>query len=143
LGSVTLKAVLSLLLLNLLVLTTSIPVLLQALVALRVPSLLVAILASMYRYIAVLIEEFNSMQRAAISRNLTSNRRWQRLVVGNAIGSLFIRTYERGERVHHAMLSRGYQGLPSIREMPKNRRRDILALTLTVIFALLGQAVYL
>jgi cobalt/nickel transport system permease protein len=143
LGSVTLKAGLSLLLLNLLVLTTPIPVLLQALGALRVPPLLVAILASMYRYIGVLIEEFNSMQRAAVARNLMSNRRWHRLVIGNAIGSLFIRTYERGERVHYAMLSRGYDGLPSIREMPKNRRRDMLALTLTVIFALLGQAVYL
>jgi cobalt/nickel transport system permease protein len=107
------------------------------------PPLLVAILASMYRYIAVLIEEFNSMRRAAISRNLMSSRRWQRLVVGNMIGSLFIRTYERGERVHQAMLSRGYQGLPLMGEMPKGGQRDIVALSLTTTFALLGQTVYL
>jgi cobalt/nickel transport system permease protein len=31
-------------------------------------------------------------------------------VLGPAAGSLFIRSYERGERVHLAMLSRGYAG---------------------------------
>ncbi len=143
LGSVTLKALLSLVLLNVLTLTTSFPALLHALTTLKMPPLLVAILASMYRYLAVLIEEFNSMRRAAISRNLMSSRRWQRLIIGNMIGSLFIRTYERGERVHQAMLSRGYQGLPPVTEMAKSGRHDILALTLTAIFVLVGQMVYL
>src|SRR4028118_603190 len=143
LGSVTLKALLSLLILNVLTLTTSIPALLNALLILRTPPLLVAILASMYRYINVLIGEFNAMRRAAASRNLMGSNRWQRLVVGNMIGSLFIRTYERGERVHQAMLARGYQGVPPVEKVPKGGRRDIVALTLTVILALLGQAVYL
>ena len=143
LGSVTLKALLSLLMLNVLTLTTSIPALLNALLILRTPPLLVAILASMYRYINVLIGEFNAMRRAAASRNLMGSNRWQRLVVGNMMGSLFIRTYERGERVYQAMLARGYQGIPSVEKVPKGGRRDILALTLTVIVALLGQAIYL
>lgn len=143
LGSVTIKALLSLLLLNLLTLTTSVPALLHALNVLKTPPLLVAILASMYRYLGVLIEEFHSMRRAALSRNLMSGDHWQRLVVGNMIGSLFIRTYERGERVHQAMLSRGYQGLPPTREMFKTRGYDIVALSLTALFALLGQGVYL
>jgi cobalt/nickel transport system permease protein len=143
LGSVTLKGLLSLLLLNILTLTTSIPALLNALVILRTPPLLVAILASMYRYINVLIGEFNAMRRAAVSRNLMGSNRWQRLVVGNMIGSLFIRTYERGERVYQAMLARGYQGVPPVEKLPKGERRDIVALTLTVIVALVGQAVYL
>ncbi|KAM3095898.1 cobalt ECF transporter T component CbiQ [Phormidesmis sp. 146-12] len=143
LGSVVTKALLSLLLLNILTLTTSVPALLQALTELKTPPLLVAILESMYRYIAVLIDEFNAMRRAALSRNLMNSRRWQRLVVGNMIGSLFIRTYERGERVHQAMLSRGYAGSPPLREMPKPGRRDILALTLTAMLALAGQAIYL
>jgi cobalt/nickel transport system permease protein len=142
-GSVGLKTLLSLLLLNLLTLTTSFPSLLNALLILRTPPLLVAILASMYRYIEVLIEEANAMRRAAVSRNLMNNKRWQRLVVGNAIGALFIRTYDRGERVYRAMLSRGYQGLPPIKEATKGRKRDLIALFLTVLFALLGQFVYL
>jgi cobalt/nickel transport system permease protein len=143
LGSVSLKAFLSLIVLNLLILTTSIPALLHALAALRTPPLLVAILASMYRYIAVLAEEFNSMQRAARSRNLMGSRDRQRTVIGNMFGSLFIRTYERGERVHQAMLARGYQGIPPVAEIPTNRQRDVIALTLTLILALLGQVIYL
>lgn len=143
LGSVTLKALLSLMMLNLLTLTTSVPELLNALVQLRVPPLLVATLASMYRYISVLVGEINAMQRAAVSRNLMSSNRWQRLVIGNMIGSLFIRTYERGERVHQAMLSRGYQGIPLVEKVSPGGRGDILALTLILIVVLLGQAVYL
>ncbi|MDX2214724.1 MAG: cobalt ECF transporter T component CbiQ [Oculatellaceae cyanobacterium bins.114] len=144
LGSVTLKAFLSLVMLNLLVLTTSIPALLQALTALRTPPLLVAIMASMYRYIGVLAEEFSAMRRAAASRNLTGSQHWQRLVVGNTIGALFIRTYERGDRIHQAMLARGYTGLvPLIDAAPQIRRIDIIALTVTLILALLGQVIYL
>jgi cobalt/nickel transport system permease protein len=143
LGSVTLKALLSLLILNVLTLTTSIPALLNALLVLRTPPLLVAILASMYRYINVLIGEFNAMRRAALSRNLMSSNHWQRLVVGNMIGSLFIRTYGRGELVYQAMLARGYQGIPVRENVPKGGRRDVIALTVTMILSLLGQAVYL
>jgi cobalt/nickel transport system permease protein len=143
LGSVTLKALMSLLMLNLLVLTTSIPALLKALVELKTPPLLVAIFASMYRYVYVLIEEFSSMRRAATARNLTSGSPRQRQVIGNMIGSLFIRTYERGDRIHKAMLARGYTGLPPVMETPKGGRLDIAALTLTATLTLAGQFIYL
>ncbi len=143
LGSVTLKALLSLLVLNLLTLTTSVSALLHALIQLRTPPLLVATIASMYRYIGVLIGEFNAMRRAARSRNLMSSNFLQRLVVGNTIGALFIRTYERGEIVYQAMLARGYQGIPPVEKLPTGGRRDILALTLTLVVALLGQVIYL
>ncbi len=143
LGSVTLKALLSLLMLNLLTLTTAVSALLHGLVELRTPPLLVATLASMYRYIGVLIGEFNAMRKAAASRNLMNNKRWQRLVIGNMIGSLFIRTYDRGDRIYQAMLSRGYQGTMPVEKVPPGGRQDILALTLTLIVALLGQSIYL
>jgi cobalt/nickel transport system permease protein len=143
LGSVTTKALLSLIVLNLLTLTTSIPALLNALVALRTPRLLVATLASMYRYISVLIGEFNAMRRAAASRNFTGNGSWQRQVLGNMMGSLFIRTYERGDRIYQAMLARGYQGIPPVFDVPTGGRKDIIALTLTLLLALLGQLIYL
>jgi cobalt/nickel transport system permease protein len=71
------------------------------------------------------------------------SNRSARLVVGNMMGSLFIRTYERGERVYQAMLARGYQGIPPVEKVPPGGRRDLVALSLTVIVALLGQAVYL
>lgn len=143
LGSVALKALLSLLMLNLLVLTTSIPALLNALADLKMPPLLVAIIASMYRYINVLVDEFSTMRRAAQSRNLLNHRGRQRIVFGNMMGSLFIRTYERGDRIHRAMLSRGYQGLPPVQDRPRPGRIDTIALTMMILLLLLGQAVAL
>jgi cobalt/nickel transport system permease protein len=143
LGSVSVKALLSLLLMNVLILTTSIPALLNALLALRVPPLLVAILAAMYRYIAVLFDEFSAMRQAALSRNLMNHRNWQRLVVGNMMGSLFIRTIDRGDRIHKSMLSRGYEGLPPVTETQEAGQRDRLALTLALVVGLIGQILYL
>ncbi len=139
LGSVALKMLLSLTMVNILILTTPIPALLHAIATLRVPPLLVAIMASMYRYIAVLTDEFQSMRRAALSRNLMNSRRAQRQVIGNMFGSLFIRTYDRGERVHQAMLARGYTGLFPQTEIPKGRWRDGVAITMVAALAIAGQ----
>ncbi|MEB3309241.1 MAG: cobalt ECF transporter T component CbiQ [Snowella sp.] len=143
LGSVSFKAILCLLMLNLLVLTTPITQLLSALTILKTPPLLVAILSSMYRYLGLLIEEAETMRRAALSRNLMNNAQWQRLIIGNTIGLLFIRTYQRGERVYQAMLARGYQGVPMITQSPTLAPRDWLALSLMVALLLLGQGIYL
>jgi cobalt/nickel transport system permease protein len=143
LGSVTIKALLSLTILNVLTLTTSVPDLLNALTALRVPPLLIATLASMYRYISVLIREFQAMQKAATSRNLSNRNIWQRFVIGNMMGTLFIRTYERGERIYQAMLARGYQGVPVVEKVSSGGRRDLLVLTLTSLWTILGQLIYL
>jgi cobalt/nickel transport system permease protein len=143
LGSVSFKALLSLLLLNMLTLTTPVPLLLQALAVLRMPPLLIAILASMYRYLGLLLEAFNAMRCAALSRNLMGRSHWQRLVVGNMIGSLFIRTYERGDRIYQAMLSRGYEGVPPAVEAAKTEGHDVVALTLTLGLAMTGQLINL
>lgn len=141
LGSVAVKVALSLLMLNLLVLTTPIPALLQAFTALGAPSLLVAIGASMYRYLSLLVGEFAAMHRAATARNLTLTPRTARLVLGNTIGVLFVRTYERGERIYQAMLARGYRGLPAAEKRPRLGKRDLFALTVTGSIVWLGQVI--
>jgi cobalt/nickel transport system permease protein len=143
LGSVAFKMLLSLTMVNILILTTPISALLHAIATLRVPPLLVAIMASMYRYIAVLADEFQSMRRAALSRNLMNSRKTQRQVIGNMVGSLFIRTYDRGERVHQAMLARGYTGLFPLAEIPKGNWRDGVAITLVAALAIAGQLFYI
>ena len=142
LGSVSIKALLSLLMLNLLIMTTAIADLLKALILLKMPPLLVAIFNSMYRYLGVLIDELETMRRAALSRNLMNNHRWQRLMVGNIIGSLFIRTYERGERIHASMLARGYQGISAITENPPIKKVDRLVLVCLIALLSLGQGIY-
>lgn len=139
LGSVAIKVTLSLLLLNLLILTTPIPALLEALRRLKMPPLLVAIMASMYRYLQVLIQEFTTMRRAALSRNLMLNNKGTRRVIGNIMGALFIRTYERGERIYQAMQARGYRGVTAAGKFPQYKRRDFMAFAFTGFMLVLGQ----
>jgi cobalt/nickel transport system permease protein len=143
LGSVSSKAFLSLILLNLLTMTTSIPDLLNGLLVLRTPPLLVAIMVSMYRYISVLIKEFQAMQRAAAARNFRGSSHWQRLVLGSMLGSLFIRTFDRGERIYQAMLARGYQGIPTQSVATNFTSRDKKTIIFTLTLVLLEKATLL
>ncbi len=100
----------------LLIFTTQFHDLLEGLARLRLPKLMVSIIALMYRYLAVLLGEAQRMMRARSSRQATPpgvkrpSTVWQARVVGNMVGALFIRSYERSERVYLAMQSRGYTG---------------------------------
>ena len=58
------------------------------------------------------------------------------------IGSLFIRTYDRGHRIHQSMQSRGYQGVLQSQLSPKLTWIDRLALVSTTVFAIVGQIVF-
>jgi cobalt/nickel transport system permease protein len=87
---------------------------LRGLTRLRMPDLVVQIMGFMIRYLDVVTAEWARMMVAMRSRGCEprSPRHWPTLA--RAMGALFIRSYERGERVHLAMLSRGYDGrLPS------------------------------
>jgi cobalt/nickel transport system permease protein len=77
---------------------------------LRVPNQLVQIMGFMIRYLDVVTDEMLRMRIARESRGFTARsvRHWP--VIARSAGALFIRSYERGERVHLAMLSRGYTG---------------------------------
>ena len=84
--------------------------LLAGLERLRVPNLLVQIMGFMIRYLDVVTDEMRRMKMARESRGFSARnvRHWP--VLARSAGALFIRSYERGERVHLAMLSRGYTG---------------------------------
>ena len=91
--------------------------LLVGLERLRVPSQLVQIVGFMVRYLDVVSDEMRRMRIARESRGFKGGgvRSWP--AVARTAGALFVRSYERGERVHLAMLSRGYQGgLSTLRE---------------------------
>jgi cobalt/nickel transport system permease protein len=64
----------------------------------------------MYRYIFVLTDEVMRMRQARDSRNFGGGRLRQLKTIGHMIGTLFIRSYERGERIYAAMLARGFDG---------------------------------
>ena len=84
--------------------------LLAGLERLRVPTQLVQIMGFMVRYLDVVTDELRRMKTARESRGFTARdpRHWP--VVAKSAGALFIRSFERGERVHLAMISRGYDG---------------------------------
>ena len=89
--------------------------LLLGLERLKVPALLVQIASFMLRYSHVVTEEMHRMALAREARGFHARgiRSWP--VIARSAGALFIRSYERGERVHLAMLSRGYTGrLPEL-----------------------------
>ncbi|TDD09413.1 cobalt ECF transporter T component CbiQ [Nonomuraea deserti] len=85
---------------------------------LRLPGLLVQIAMFMLRYLDVIMDEMRRMRVARESRGFEARNFRQIPVVARSAGALFIRSYERGERVHLAMLSRGYSGrMPMIRDI--------------------------
>ncbi len=86
------------------------PRLLWALDRLGMPAVLTATLHFMYRYMHVLTEELQRMLQARRARTFrrSSQIDWGRL--GSLIGMLFVRSLERGERAHAAMLARGWDG---------------------------------
>lgn len=85
--------------------------LLRGLEKLHLPKLMVQIAAFMLRYVNVINDEMERMKVARESRGFiaTGMKDWK--VLATAASALFIRSYERGERVHLAMLSRGYTGV--------------------------------
>jgi cobalt/nickel transport system permease protein len=94
--------------------TTSVSELLVGLDRLHVPRAFTAIAGFMVRYGEVITGEARRMRIARLSRGHDPRWIWQARALAATAGTLFIRSYERGERIHVAMLSRGFTGeLPS------------------------------
>ncbi|MGD8718151.1 MAG: cobalt ECF transporter T component CbiQ [Candidatus Zixiibacteriota bacterium] len=102
------KAYLSLAYVVLLLATTPFRTLLRGLAWFRVPAFLLSLLSFTYRYIFVLVDEIERLSRAWSARYFGRRRFAQFRALGPAVGALFVRSYERAERVWGAMLSRGY-----------------------------------
>jgi cobalt/nickel transport system permease protein len=90
--------------------TTEIADLVRGLGALRVPRVVTAILGFMVRYADVVIEDVTRMRIALASRGHRTRTVADWRPFARATGTMFVRTYERGERVYLAMESRGYAG---------------------------------
>jgi cobalt/nickel transport system permease protein len=90
--------------------TTPIADLLRGLDRLRVPRVVTAIAGFMVRYLDVVTGELRRMRIARVSRGHNPRWLWQARAVASTAGTLFVRSFERGERIHVAMISRGYSG---------------------------------
>jgi cobalt/nickel transport system permease protein len=87
------------------------PELLHALARLRAPAILVTLMALLLRYLGLLEEEATRMVRARDLRGMPPGLRARARVAGYMVGSLFLRGFERSERVSLAMQARGFTGL--------------------------------
>ncbi|MEU8662167.1 cobalt ECF transporter T component CbiQ [Actinoplanes philippinensis] len=94
--------------------TTTMRDLILGLDRLRCPTVITQIMTFMLRYVDVLIDDARRMRIARLSRGYDPRFLWQVKAFAVGVGALFLRSYERGERVYLAMLSRGYAGrMPS------------------------------
>jgi cobalt/nickel transport system permease protein len=156
--SILIRSWLSVQMAILLVATVRFPDLIHALEHLRVPSILTTIIAFLYRYLFVLADEVFRLLRARESRSAgrpNKNRddvragarrsggslAWRARVAGNMAGQLFLRSYERSDRVYNAMLARGYAGHMETINPHELRRRDYLVVALALSVILLLQLV--
>jgi cobalt/nickel transport system permease protein len=105
--------------------STPFPDLLVAMRAVKMPRLLVAIFGLMWRYLFVLVDEAMRLMRARAARSGHADRpglkpggrlAWRARMAGGMAGNLFMRAFERSDRIYVAMLSRGYDG--EVRAMP-------------------------
>ena len=114
--------------------TTPIPDLLAGLSRLRVPAAIVGIVGFMFRYLDLIVDELARMRRAMAARGYAPRRLWQSAPLAASAGTLFVRTYERGERVHDAMAARGFTGtMPDLAESSPSRSDWLLALAPAVL----------
>lgn len=110
--------------------TTTMPEFLRGFERLHMPPVLTSTASFMIRYFDVLADEMRRMKVARESRGYDPRWIWQAKAVAASAGALFIRGYERGERVYLAMLSRGYEGtMPRIAETPATAAMWVAALT--------------
>jgi cobalt/nickel transport system permease protein len=131
--------------LTLLVLSTGFDKLLRLLSSLRTPPIIVQLFSLTYRYFFVSVHEAQSVLIAKEARTYVHRHtiNYQALKdLGAILSTLFIRTYERSERVYMAMKSRGFEIENKNRiSLPKFRLLDFFfAATIFTAFGLLVAA---
>lgn len=133
--------------------TTSFPDLLTAMRSVGIPPLLVSIFGLMWRYLFVLADEALRLLHARQARSSHSDRKdlkpggslvWRGKVAGGMAGSLFLRAFERSDRIYMAMLARGYDGEVRSFPLPPLQASSLLLLSGSlVLFLLLLVGAYL
>ena len=115
--SIVIRSWLSVQMAILLVATTEFPKIVHALNHLHVPTIITVIISFLYRYLFVLADEVLRLLRARQARSAAATGRnpgrsvvWRARIAGHMAGQLFLRSYERSDRIYNAMLSRGYKG---------------------------------
>jgi len=114
--------------------TTPIPDVIRGLGRLHMPPIVVSIVAFMFRYLDLIVEEMGRVRTAMTARGHDPRWLWQAKPIASAAGAMFVRSYERGERVHGAMLARGYNGtMPQLDHRPPGLSQWVRALAVAAV----------
>lgn len=133
--SIVIRSWLSVQMAILLVSVTEFPKVIHALNHLRVPTIITVIISLLYRYLFVLTDEVMRMMRARQARSAAfaapghragGSIAWRAQIAGHMAGQLFLRSYERSDRIYNAMLSRGYKGELMTIHPHQFERRDLM-----------------
>lgn len=130
--NVAVKSSLSVLFLTLLISSTPFRHLIRGLKELRIPSLITDSLLFMYQYIFILIDEGEKITRARDARCYGGRWIWHAHIIGYIIGALFIRSFERGERIYLAMKARGYDSEVSSSHTGRLKANDFVFISLVI-----------
>lgn len=124
--------------------TTPMSELIRGLDALRVPRVITSIIGFMVRYAEVLTADAHRMNIARAARAHNPRWIWQIRATAHSAGTLFVRAFERGERVHLAMVSRGYEGaMPALDHRSVAAADWAVALALPLLAAVIAVAAHL
>ncbi len=109
-GSILLKNALALFAVLVLIGVTPLRMLIAGLRRLGMPTPLAVTLQLQARYLFVLLDELERMAQARRARSFRRGGRLDWGLLTSLLGVLFVRSLERGERVHASMLARGWNG---------------------------------
>jgi cobalt/nickel transport system permease protein len=133
--NILIKAVLGASVSILLTATTEVAAIIRGLRVLHVPALFVAIATFMIRYLELISDELGRMRMAMTSRGYDPRWITQARPIAASAGALFIRTYERGERIHSAMVARGFTGeMPTFDQPTIARSQWVAVLAVVTVF---------
>jgi len=146
--SIVIRSWLSVQMAILLVAVTEFPKIIHALTHLRVPAIITVIISFLYRYLFVLADEAMRLLRARQARSAASagqrsggSVQWQARIAGHMAGQLFLRSYERSDRIYNAMLARGYAGHLMTINPHELHRVDYITAALAISLMLLLQVI--
>jgi len=123
--------------LSLLTQTTEFYRLIKALESLRVPRLFVSLLGFTYRYLQLLYDEIIRVKRAIDSRSFGKKRKMENVkLLEKTLVHVFLRTFDRSERIYAAMLSRGYDGTLSTMDFLSLKKKDFVFAGVIAVFLL-------
>lgn len=116
----------------LLVSSTSFPELLKALERLKMPQVIIMVMSFMYRYTFIISDEAQRMKVAASCR--TFGQKICPRTFAAIVGSLFLRSYERGENIYLAMCARGFDGHIETISEQRIGPKDVLILSFSAAY---------